>query len=65
MLVFLDRNAIVIDFDFDAVWFLPVLIELIAEYDNGNTHGAADEVNQVALHRLTVLFHVRRAGGSC
>ena len=42
--VFLNGNAVVIDLDLDAIGLLLALIILKAKYDDGDTHGAADEV---------------------
>ena len=58
-LFFLDGNAVVIDVDFDATRVLPVLIELIAQYQGGDADRAGDEVENVAFHRLVILFHFR------
>ena len=48
----MNGNAVVIDFDLDAIGLLPVLIDLIAQYDNSNPENPADEVEQVTVHRF-------------
>ena len=50
----MDGNAAVIDLDFEALWPLPVLVNLIAQYDNGDSQYPADEVKQVTFHLFNV-----------
>ena len=42
--VSLNGNAIVVYLDLDAIGLLPVLVNLITQYHNGNPENAADEV---------------------
>jgi hypothetical protein len=55
----LNGNAVVIDLDLDAIGLLPVLVDLVAQYDNGNPENAADEVEQITAHHL---INVESAG---
>jgi hypothetical protein len=49
---FLDGNTAVIDVDLDATGLLPVLVELIAQYHDGDADRADDEVEKVPFHLL-------------
>ena len=42
--VFLNGNAVVIDLDFETLRLLPILVNPIAQYDDGDPQNAADEV---------------------
>ena len=42
--VFLNGNAVVIDLDLDAIGLLPVLIDHIAQYNDGDAENTADDV---------------------
>ena len=48
----MNGNAVVIDFDLDAIGLLPVLVNLIAQYNNNDPQSTADEVKQFAIHGI-------------
>ncbi len=48
----LNGNAVVIDLDLNAVGLLPVLVDLIAQYDSNGPQSTAEEVKQFTVHRL-------------
>ena len=50
--VSLNGNAAVIDLDFNTIRLLPVLVNLIAQYNNNDPQSAADEVKQFTVHRI-------------
>lgn len=48
----MNGNAAVIYLDLDAFRLLPVLVNLIAQYDDANPQCAADEIKQFTVHRF-------------
>ena len=53
----LDRDALLADVDVDAAPLLALVIELIAEHDDGDCEGAEDqEENSVAGHGIRLRF---------
>lgn len=48
----LNGNPVIVDLDFNALGFLPVLIDQIAQHHDGHAENHADGVELVTAHRF-------------